>query len=220
MVFIKGRQVIMMPIVNADKGDHSWVEFLKFFTVTDRDQHIPGAMNDIGMAFYFLNPFICAKMIAQYKPDRKNGQKSFDGFYKTIIRRIQYQVPWIIISCKFGSEAATKASAINNKMSFAILFFQILVNKLHIVHHFLFTSFTGTFSKAAVIHQYYIIIKPVKITGILGPTLYTPGISMEIKDQPFCIFPVKMKTVDPDTGFHIKKIFFEWCVIFELKILL
>ena len=81
------------------------------------------------------------------------------------------------------------------------------------------TPFAGAFSKAAVVEQYHIIIVTVKVFGISCPAFYTSGVAMEIKDQSFWIFPVKMQAVDTYTGFYIKKIFLERDIIFELKIL-
>ena len=46
-----------------------WGYFLQLFTVPDRDQPVLGAMNNIDMAVYFQDPFICAQLISQYKSD-------------------------------------------------------------------------------------------------------------------------------------------------------
>ena len=42
---------------------------------------------------------------------------------------------------------------------------------------------------------------------------------MKIQDEACRLFPIKMKAVDTDPGLHIKEIFFEWDIVFELEIL-
>ena len=41
---------------------------------------------------------------------------------------------------------------------------------------------------------------------------------MKIKDQTCWIFPVKMKSIDPNTGFNIEIKFFERNIVFEFEI--
>ena len=43
---------------------------------------------------------------------------------------------------------------------------------------------------------------------------------MKIEDQAFGVIPEEMQAIDTDTGLHIKKIFPERDIIFELEILL
>ena len=63
MILRKGRQVIMSATGNADECYLSWIKRLQFFTVTYRQQPIPGAMQDISMAIYFGYPFIGTHVI-------------------------------------------------------------------------------------------------------------------------------------------------------------
>jgi hypothetical protein len=125
----------------------------------------------------------------------------------------------MVIRRQFGGKPAAHASAIHNKVVFPILVFHFSVNKLHILQHFLFTSFSRAFSKTTVIHEQYIIVVAVKITGITGPTLNAPGVAMKIKDQSFWIFPEEMKSIDTYSWFDIEKIFPEGDIVFELEIL-
>ena len=100
------------------------------------------------------------------------------------------------------------------------IFLQLIIHELHIVQHFFLASLTGTFSEAPVINQQYIIIKPVKITGIPGPALDATCIAMKIEDQTFWLFAKEVKSVYPNTGTYIKEILPEGDIVFELKILL
>ena len=95
---------------------------------------------------------------------------------------------------------------------------QLVVYNLHIVQHFLFTSFPGAFSEATVIHQHHVIIVAVKITRIFGPSFNASRIAMEIQNQASRIIPVKVQTINADTRFDVKKIFAEWDIIFKLKV--
>ncbi len=125
----------------------------------------------------------------------------------------------MVIRCQFSGKTATQAAAINDQVVFRISFLQFIINKLHIAQHFFFTPLAGAFSKTPVINQSHIIIIAVKIFSVPGPAFYASCVTMKIEDQSFGIFPVKMQAVDPDTGFYVKKIFFERNVIFELEIL-
>jgi uncharacterized membrane protein YhfC len=86
----------------------------------------------------------------------------------------------MIIRSKFRSKSASKTSSINYKVTFSILLFQFIINKLHVIMHFYFTFFSCAFSKPPVIYQNHIIAVPVKVTGILCPSLDASGITMEI----------------------------------------
>ena len=57
--------------VDADKRDFLGIEALQFFGVAEWNEHVAGAMQDIGMAICPGNPLVGAKMEAQYKPDRQ-----------------------------------------------------------------------------------------------------------------------------------------------------
>ena len=68
-------------------------------------------------------------------------------------------------------------------MVLVILHSKGIVDELHIVQHFFFTSFTGTFTKAAVIYEHHIIFVAGKIFCVFGPALYTAGVAMEIQNK-------------------------------------
>src|SRR5215831_14577010 len=102
---------------------------------------------------------------------------------------------------------------------FAVFFCKIHVNKLHIVKHFLLASLACALAKTAIVDKHHIVIIAIKITGVFCPALYAPCITMKVKNKTKGLRPVKMKTIDPNTGFGIKKQLFKGDIIFELKIL-
>jgi len=104
-------------------------------------------------------------------------------------------------------------------MVLGISFEQRIIYKLHIIQHFFFTSFTGAFTKATIVYQYHIIIVSIKITGVLGPTLYAATIPMKIQYESCWFFAKEMKSVYPDPRRHIKKILPERNIVFKLEIL-
>lgn len=52
MVLVETREVVMPSSVNADEGNFLGVDFLQRDTMADGYQPVPGAVDDIGMAFY------------------------------------------------------------------------------------------------------------------------------------------------------------------------
>ena len=105
-------------------------------------------------------------------------------------------------------------------MVFRIFFQQTSINILHVAQHILFVSFTRAFSKTAIIDQYHIIIIAIKIPGIFGPSFYASRVTMKVEDETSGLFAIKMEPIYSNTRLYIKKIFFEWDIILELKILL
>ena len=87
----------MPATVYADKGDLTRVDFLQGLAVPDRDQPVLSAMNDVGMASYFCDPFIGAQLKAQYNANRQNREKTFKNSCKIKIRGIKNQVTGIIV---------------------------------------------------------------------------------------------------------------------------
>ena len=209
----------MSSAMDADQRYFMWVNFLKSFTMPDRYQPVFGAVDDVGMTIYIPYPLIGAKVKTQHKTYRQYWKKPFHHFCKTIIRCIKDKVAGFIVRGNFSGETAAYASSIRNDMMFRIGLKQRIVNKLHVTQHFFFTAPSGTFPKPPVINQYHVIIVTVKVARIFSPPFYAPAIAVEIKDQAGGLFPVKMQPIDPDTGFNIKKIFFERNIIFELEIL-
>lgn len=78
MILIKRRQVIMSAAMNPYQGNKAGIDLLQRFTVTDWYQPVTGAMDNVGMTFYFGYPQIGAKVEAKYDPDRENGYESFN----------------------------------------------------------------------------------------------------------------------------------------------
>ena len=56
MVLREGIQVIMPSAMNADQRYFRRIELLQALAVLYRDQPVPGAMQDIGMAAYARQP--------------------------------------------------------------------------------------------------------------------------------------------------------------------
>jgi hypothetical protein len=219
VVFIKGGKIVMLAAMDADEGNFTGVDLLQRFAVTYRNKPVFSAMKDIGVASYFGDPFIRSQLKTQNNANGKNRKKPFQDPGKIKVRGVEDQIAGVVIGSQFGSKSTAQAAAINDQVVFGIPLFQLIINELHITQHFFFASFAGAFSKSPVIYQPHIIIIAIKIFGIPGPAFDTPGVSMKVENKPFWIFPVKMKTVDPDTGLNIKKIFFERDIILELEIL-
>lgn len=219
MILRKAGQVIVSAALYADEGDHAWIECLQFFAVADGDEPVAGAVQDIGMTVYMLYPFIGTQVITQHVFYGEDRQKTFDGFFKTEIRCIQNQVAGFVIAGELTGKAAAQASSVHDQVVFRETGEQVVVYKLHVVQHCFFIALAGAFAKTPVIHQHHIIIIPVKIFGITGPALDAAGIAVKVKDETFGIFPEKMKAVDPDPRFNIKKVLPEGYIIFENKVL-
>lgn len=219
MVFRKGRQVIMSPAMNAYQGDLAGIELLQFFAVADGYQPVTGAVQYIGMAVYFPDPFIRMQVVPQYPFMREDGYKPFHHFDETEIRRIQYQVARLIICCKLGGKAAAEAAAVYDHVVLCMAFQQLLIYMLHIRQHFLLAAFARAFPEAAVIYQHHIILVPVKIPCILRPSFNAFGIAMQVQHQAFGLIAIKMQSVDAYSRRHIKKQFFKRDIIFVCKIL-
>ena len=60
----------MPAAMYADQGNLLRVDLLQGFAVTDGNQPVFGAMNDIGMTFYFGYPLICPQMKTQIQYER------------------------------------------------------------------------------------------------------------------------------------------------------
>lgn len=52
----------MAPAVNTDQRYHFRVDLLQGHAMPYRDKPVLGAMDDVGMAFYFGQPEICAQV--------------------------------------------------------------------------------------------------------------------------------------------------------------
>ena len=63
VVFRKGRKIIMPATMDTNESYFMRIYFLKIFAVLYRDQPVFCAMNNIGMAIYMSDPFICAQLI-------------------------------------------------------------------------------------------------------------------------------------------------------------
>lgn len=203
----------------ADKGNAGGVQSLQVFTVPEGNQPVACTVQDVGMTTHLAYPKVGAQMIPQHPAYGQHGEEAFHYFAETVIRCIEDQETRVVIAGEFGGKAAADTAAIHDHVVFGILFFQRIVNELHVAEHVFFTALAGAFAESAVIYQHHIIIVPVEITGIFGPAFYAAGVAMKIKDKPMRRFTEKVKTVYTYTGFHIKEIFAEWDIIHETEIL-
>ena len=122
----------MATAFDPDQGYLFRIKCLQFFTVANRYQPVSCTMNDVGMATYIFNPFICTQVKPQNKPNREHGQEPFDGFGKTEIGCVQYQVSGFVVAGNLGSKPASKASSVDNDVLLCIPGSQVVIYKLHI----------------------------------------------------------------------------------------
>src|ERR1044072_24757 len=108
-------------------------------------------MDNLSMRIDMTAPLICAQMVTQNITDRKDGKEAFDDFLKTVIRGIQYQVPRLIFRSHFCGKPTSKTAAINDHVMFMVLLCKIVVDKLHVIKHLLFTSLASALSKTPVV---------------------------------------------------------------------
>jgi hypothetical protein len=144
-------------------------------------------------------------MIAQNVMDRENGKEALDDFLKIVIGRVQDQVPWFVLRSHLCREAAPKTPAVHYYVMFVVLPGQDFVYKLHVIKHLLFTPLASAFTKAPVIYKDHIIVISVKVFCIPGPSLDASCVTMKIKNKAERFFAVKMKPVNSNTRFDIKK---------------
>jgi hypothetical protein len=219
VVFGEGGKVVVATAFDADKGDFVGIDLLKVFAVAQGNQAILCAVDDIGMAVYAAYPFIGAQFVPEYEPDGEKGKKAFHHFGKTIIGGFENEVAGLVVGGDFGGKAAADAAPVDEYIMLRVLGEQLVVDKLHIAHDVMFAAFAGAFAKAAIIDQHHIVIIPVKIAGIFGPSFYAAGIAVEVKDQSFGMFPVKMQAIDANAGADIEKQFFEGNIVFKQEVL-
>ena len=123
-----------------------WAQLLELFAVLNGDQHVFRAVDNIGMAIHFPDPFIGAQVVAQYIPDGKKRQESFHHFPEIVIRCIKYKVARTVVGSNFGSKATTYASPVYNNMRLKVFVGQRPVYELQVGHDVLFASFACAFS--------------------------------------------------------------------------
>ncbi len=201
-----------------DQGYFIGIEPTQFFAVPDRNEAIPGAMQDVGMATHLFYPAIGTQVVSQYNSYRKKGKKAFHYFSETVIGGVQYQVAGLIVGCQFGGKAAADAAPVYDQVVFGVFFYQCLVNELNIVEHFLLGSFSGAFPKTAIVYQHHIIVVPVKIAGIFCPAFDASCISMEIKNEALGLFTIKMEAIDPYARLYIEEQLFKWRVVAKFEV--
>lgn len=218
MVLGKIGKVVVAAAMDADQRDHIRVDGLQFLAVADGNKPVAGSMNDICMTFHFPDPEIGAQVILQYKTYRKNGKKAVHHFLEAVIRAVQYQVAGMVIRSDLCGKSAADAAPIEDEVILGTLFFECVIHELHIGQHLFFASFAGTFSESPVIHHHHIIIVAVEVAGIFCPAFDAAGIAMEVENNAFGVFPVKMQAVDPYTRFDIEEELFERDIVFELEI--
>src|SRR5688572_22907511 len=129
MVLREVWQVIMSAAFDSDQRDLVRIYFLQPLTIPQRYQPVARAMQDIGMAIDMPYPSVGAQMIAQYISYRQYRHQTLRHFQETVIWRIQYQVPWLIVRCNFGCKTASHTSSINNDMMFRNLFGERFINE-------------------------------------------------------------------------------------------
>lgn len=208
----------MATSFNTDQGGFTGCDFLQVLAVADGNEPVARTMQDIDRTAHVPQPFIGAQVIPQHKAHGQDGQEALHHFPETIIRGIQDQVAGGIIGSQFGGKTTAHAAAVNDQMVFGIGLFQGVVYELHIGQHLFFRALAGTLAEAPVIDQHHIIIEPVKIAGIFGPTLDAAGIAVKVEDQSFRVRPVKMQAIDAHTGFGVKKKFGKRGIVTEFKI--
>jgi len=169
MVLGERWQVIMPATIYSYQSDLMRINFLQCFAVPDRDQPVPGAMQNIRMAFYFPYPLICSQMVFQQPFIRQYRQESLHHPDKIIVRRIQNQVTRGIIRSDLSCKAAAHTAAIHQHMILLVLTGQRLVHKLHIAEQVFLVPAARTFSKTTIIYQHHIILVPLKIFCIFTP---------------------------------------------------
>ncbi len=218
MILVEARKIIVASAFDPDQRDAGRVKPLEPLAVPDRDEPVPGAMKDIGMAFYLAYPQIGTQVIPQHPAQRQDGKKTFHYLSEIIIRRIQDKIARMVVAGNAGSKAAADAAPIYDDMIFGVLLYKRLIHELHIAQHFPFAALAGAFPEAAIIHQHHVVVIPVKILGILCPSFDAAGIAMEIKDKAGRCFAVKMQPVDAHPGLYIKEVFAKRNIIPELEI--
>src|SRR5687768_10661804 len=128
MVFREVWQVIMSAAFNPDQRDLMRIYFLQPLTISQWYQPVARAMQDIGMAIDMPYPSVGTQMIAQYISYRQYRHQTLHHFQETVVRRIQYQVSWLIIRCNLCCKTTSHTSSINNDMMFRYLFGQRFIN--------------------------------------------------------------------------------------------
>ena len=218
MVFGKVGKVIVSAPVDPDQCDHIRIDGLQLLAVADRNEPVAGAVDDISMACHFPDPEIGAQVVLQHKAYRKDRKKSLHHFFEAVVRTVEDQVTGLVVRSDLCGKSTADTAAIKDKIVFRTLLLERVIYELHIGQHLFFASFTGAFSKAPVIHHHHIIIVAVEVAGIFGPALDAAGISVEIENNAFGVFPVKMEAVDPYAGLDIEEELFEGNIVFELEI--
>ena len=203
--------------MDADQGDPGRIELLEPLAVADGDQPVPCAMEDIGMTADPGKPEIRTQVIPQYIPQGQDRKEPLHHFREIIIRTVQDQVVGIVIRGNTGGKTAADTPAIDDHVLIRTLCQEGLIDELDIIQHGRFPPAARTLAESPVVYQHHIIIIPVKIPGIFGPSFYTTCIAMKIKDQPCGGRPEKMQSIDPHTRLYIEKQFFKRDIVFVLE---
>lgn len=66
----------MAPALDADQRYLVGVDLLQAFAMLDRNQHVPGSVNNIGMAVHIPDPFVRTQVIAQHITYRQYRQEA------------------------------------------------------------------------------------------------------------------------------------------------
>lgn len=218
MVLRECGQVIMTAAMDPDERDLMWVKLLQPLAVPDRYQSVARAVEDIGMAVHFPDPFVGAQVKTQYPLHRQYGQEPLHYFYETVIRRIEDKVARVVVGREPRREAAAHASSIQQYVVFGVLDFQLVVDVLHIGQHIFLRPLARALAETTVVYQQYIIIIPEKILCIFCPSLDAARIAVEVQDESFRCFTHKMQRIDANARRRVEEEFGERTIIFELEI--
>lgn len=208
----------MHSSMNADEGDLGRVDSLQVLTMANGDEPVFGAMNDISVAIYVAYPFVGTQMIPQYIANWQYGKKAFHYFPEVVVGGVENEVAGLVVRGYFAGEAATNAAAVHDDMVFGVIFGKGLVDKLHISQHFLFAAPARAFAEAAIVDHNHIVIVPVEIPGIFGPSFNTTGIAMKIKNESLGFIAVEMKSVDAYAGGYVEEQFMKGHIEAEFEI--
>ncbi len=172
-------------------------------------------MDDIGMTVHTPNPFVGPQTVHQEEPHWQKGEETFYHPGKVVKWRVEYKVAWLVIARNLAGKPAAQTAAIHQNMVFRVLLQQRFIYKLHICKHLVLASFARAFAESAVVHQYNVIIVPVKIRCILCPAFDAAGVAVEIEDETFGRFSVEMESVDANTGCNVEEQFLEGDIILK-----
>ena len=162
---------------------------VQFFTVADRNEPVAGAVQNIGMATYILNPLIGSKVKSQ----------------NILLEELEETFEWLFWNCNKERRVwdtsvccrwrvwwrTAKTSSVNDDMTFTNWTARVSLHELYIAQHFSFRPFAGALPNPGslpVPHHNY----SGKNLCIPGPALMLRYCHEKIKDQPQRLIHLKM----------------------------